>query len=362
MSKLDNIQTGLTYDDVLLKPGHCTFKREEVDLTTDLGHGIKLALPVISAPMDTVTEDAMASALSENGGLGIVHRNLSPQKEADIVAKVKKKGHVVGAAVGTGSDLDERIQALANAKADLIVVDSGHGYTDFIMNAIKQIKKQTNIPVMAGNIATKEGAEALIAAGADMLRVGMGPGSICTTRVVTGMGVPQLTAISEALEGAKKKNIPVIADGGIKQIGDIAKALALGAHAVMLGSLFSGFTQSPGETTMINGVEYKQYRGMGSISAMKKGGAERYGQKRSTSKKRLVPEGVESLVKSKGDVDDFLFQIAGGLRSSFYYIGGKNYKEFVEKAEFIKITASSLVESHPHSVNIVDPGASYVGK
>ena len=376
MNKIQNLTEGLTFDDVLLLPGYCNFKREEVDLNVDLGKGIKLSLPVISSPMDTVTEAPMAIAIAQNGGLGIIHRNLNPKKQAEMVemvktAKIQQKDHVshacdlkgrllVGAAVGTGSDLEERIQLLTQAGVDVIVVDSGHGFTEFIINAVKKIKMLTDLPVMAGNIATQEGAEALIEAGADILRVGMGPGSICTTRVVTGMGVPQLTAITETCKAAEKKGVPVIADGGIKQIGDIAKALAAGARAVMLGSLFAGYTESPGEIVILNGDEYKQYRGMGSISAMKKGGAERYGQERTADKNKMVAEGVESLVKCKGNVSDFLFQIDGGLRSSFYYIGGKTYDEFVEKARFVRITSSSLIESHPHSVVIVDPGASYM--
>jgi len=362
MNKLNDLRVGLTFDDVLLLPGYADFKRSEVDLSTKLTDGINLSLPIISSPMDTVTEEKMVVAMASNGGLGIIHRNLTPAVEANMVRKVKAidKKLLVGAALGAGRDFEKRLGALIEAKADVLVVDSGHGATEYIVEAVREIKKTTDIPVMAGNVATYEGAKILIEAGADILRVGMGPGSICTTRIVTGMGVPQLTAVSEAVRAAKGTGVTVIADGGIRQIGDMAKALAMGADAVMLGSLLAGFDQSPGETTVISGKKFKQYRGMGSIAAMKKGGAERYGQKKDTDEKKLIAEGVESLVKYKGDVADFLYQIRGGLRSSFYYIGGKTLKEFQKQAKFIRITESSLRESHPHSVNIINGGGSYL--
>ena len=362
MDNLNNLKTGLTFDDVLLLPGFADFKREEVDLSTKLTNGISLTLPIISSPMDTVTEKAMAVSMAKNGGLGIIHRNLSPHVEAEMVDGVKKanRDFLVGAALGVGIDFKERLASLIRAKTDILVVDSGHGATKYVVAAIREIKKTTTIPVMAGNIATYEGAKLLIEAGVDILRVGMGPGSICTTRIVTGMGVPQLTAVAEAVRAVKGTNVSVIADGGIRQIGDIAKALAVGADAVMLGSLLAGFDQSPGEVTAVEGRKFKQYRGMGSIAAMKKGGAERYGQRKDTDEKKLVAEGVESLVKYKGDVNDFLYQVRGGLRSSFYYLGGKNLKTFKKKARFVKITESSLRESHPHTVKILNGGGSYL--
>lgn len=360
--KIDNLMEGLTFDDVLLLPGFADFKRGEVDLSTKLADGISLSLPVVSSPMDTVTEVDMAITMAKNGGLGIIHRNLSPKTEAEMVRKAKASGErvLVGAALGAGRDFKVRLDALVKAGADVLVVDSGHGATKYVIKAIKEIKKRVAIPVMAGNIATYEGARILIKAGADILRVGMGPGSICTTRVVTGMGVPQLTAVSEAVRAVKGTGVAVVADGGIRQIGDMAKALAVGADAVMLGSLLAGFDQSPGEITVVNGKKFKQYRGMGSIAAMKKGGAERYGQKKETDEKKLVAEGVESLVKYKGDLNDFLYQVKGGLHSSFYYIGGNNLRTFQKKAQFIRITESSLRESHPHTVNIINGGGSYL--
>ncbi len=370
--KIDSLKTGLTFDDVLLLPGFAYFKRKEVDLSTKITDKIVLKLPVISSPMDTVTEAEMGVAMAQNGGLGIVHRNLKIETQAEMIKKVKsikfkgktaildKKGRlIIGAAVGVGRDFKDRVEALIKAEVDLVVLDSGHGFSQYILDGLRWIKKNTGLTVMAGNIATYEGALALIKAGVDILRVGMGPGSICTTRVVTGMGVPQLTAISEAVRAAKGSGVSVIADGGIRQIGDIAKALAVGADAVMLGSLLAGFDQSPGEITVINEQKFKQYRGMGSISAMKKGGAERYGQDKDSKSKKLIAEGVESLVRYKGDVNDFLYQVRGGLQSSFYYIGGKTLKEFQKKSKFIQITESSLRESHPHSVKIINGGGSY---
>lgn len=351
---------GLTFDDVLLLPGYTDFKRQDVDLTTVLHPAITLKLPVISSPMDTVTEGAMARSLAVAGGLGIIHRNLSIEVQAEMVNKVKKDHLLVGAAVGVGSDLEERVRALVAARVDVLVVDSGHGYTKFVVEATRFIKKNyPKVVRMAGNVATFEGARALIAAGADILRVGMGPGSICTTRIVTGMGVPQLTAIMEAVKAVKGTKVTVVADGGIRQVGDMAKAIAAGAHAVMLGSMLAGFDESPGEVVDVNGKKYKEYRGMGSVAAMQKGSAERYGQSKETSGRKLIAEGVEGLVLYKGAVSDYLDQVAGSVKSSFYYIGGKTISDFQKKAKFIRITPASLSESHPHSITVIDAGANY---
>lgn len=270
---------------------------------------------------------------------------------------------MVGAAVGVGSDFDERVKAVTNAGADLIVIDSGHGFTSFMIEAIKKIKKTYPLQVvMAGNVATYEATKGLIEAGADIIRVGMGPGSICTTRVVTGMGVPQLFAVGEAVRATAGSRATVIADGGIKQIGDMAKALAFGAASVMLGGLLARFDESPGETIEVEGKKYKSYRGMGSIAAMKRGGAERYGQSKAQEEKKLIAEGVEGLVPHQGKLADYLIQVAGSLRSSFYYIGAKNMREFFEKSRAIKITQASLTESHPHSIYIQNTGGSYTIK
>lgn len=357
------ISEGLTFDDVLLLPGYSDFKRADVDLTTTLHPKIVLKLPVLSSPMDTVTESAMAIAIAAAGGLGVIHRNLTVEAQVAEVKKVKEQNFLVGAAVGVGSDLAERVSALVAAGVDLLVIDSGHGNTSFMVDAIKLVKQShPDVVVMAGNVATADGAKRLVEAGADILRVGMGPGSICTTRIVTGMGVPQLTAIMEAVKGVESVSghpATIVADGGIRQMGDIAKALAVGAHAVMLGSRLAGFDESPGEKVTVEGKEYKQYRGMGSVAAMKKGSAERYGQSKEASNHKLIPEGVEGLVKYKGPVGAYIEQMVGSVQSSFYYIGAKTLREFHEKAKLMRITSASMEESHPHTITITDPGSNY---
>ncbi|MBI5449404.1 IMP dehydrogenase [Candidatus Gottesmanbacteria bacterium] len=354
---------GLTFDDILILPGYTDFKRRDVSLATELHSTIVLPLPVISSPMDTVTDDAMARALAVAGGLGIIHRNLTVAAQATMVAKVNKDKLLVGAAVGIGSDFEERVAALVAAGADMLVIDSGHGNTQFMVDAIGFIKKAyAKAVVMAGNIATLDGASRLIAAGADILRVGMGPGSICTTRIITGMGVPQISAIQEAVKAVnvmKAKHVAIVADGGIRQIGDMAKALAVGADAVMLGSLLAGFDESPGDVVSVSGKKYKSYRGMGSIAAMKQGSAERYGQTRDTNERKLIPEGVEGLVGYKGSVTQYLDQVSGSLKSSFYYIGAQTLPEFHKKAEIVRITPASMIESHPHSITVTDGGQNY---
>jgi IMP dehydrogenase len=369
---------GLTFDDVLLLPGYTDFFREIATTDVQLTANIRLKIPVFSSPMDTVTESAMAIAIAKMGGMGIIHRSMSISDQVEQLKIVKntvlaidhenqatnQKGILLcGTAVGASPDFEERVRALADAGTDLFVLDTAQGFAQYIIEYIKTIKSITNVPVMGGNVVTYDGARALIDAGADVLRVGMGPGSICTTRIVTGVGVPQLTAISEVKRAVLDSgaNVKVIADGGIKQIGDIAKAIAFGADAVMLGSLLAGFDQCPGETIEFNEQKYKLYRGMGSIGAMQKGGAARYGQVGDNAK-RLVAEGVEGMVKHKGDVEDFLFQIQGGLKSACYNIGGRNLQEFQEKVKYIKISTASFSESMPHSINIVSGGTSFIGR
>ena len=352
---------GLTFDDVLLMPRFTDFLREDVDLTTHLHPTIRLSLPILSSPMDTVTEDQMAIVMAKNGGLGIIHRNLTVDAQVGMVKKVKAQKLQVGAAVGVGNDFAERVEKLAKAGADLLVIDSGHGHTQFISDCITAIKKKfPKQVVMAGNIATAEGAKALAGAGADILRVGMGPGSICTTRIVTGMGVPQMTAIFEAVRGIGKAKVTIVADGGIRQMGDMAKALAAGAHCVMLGSMLAGHDETPGEIVTVEGKPFKQYRGMGSITAMKKGGAARYGQSMQVAEKKLIAEGVEGLVPTKGAATDFLYQAAGALRSAMYYTGCRTIQELHQNTHFLRITQASLQESHPHSIVITSTGASYL--
>jgi len=364
----------LTFDDVLLLPNYTELKRDEVDIGTVIHPKIVLKLPVISAPMDTVTEDAMAIAIALFGGLGIIHRNISVAVQADMVKKVKAvavedirpaavDGNgklLVGAAVGVGTDLEERTDALIAAGVDLLCVDSSHGHSKFVIDAVLTIrKKHPHIPLMAGNVATYDGTRALIEAGADIIRVGMGPGSICTTRIVSGMGVPQISAVAAAVRATEGSKATIIADGGIKQIGDMAKAFAFGANAVMLGSLLGGFDESPGIIIDVNGKQCKSYRGMGSVSAMKKGGAERYGQKRTTEEKKLIAEGVEGVVPYKGKVEDYLYQVAGSLRTSLYYLGSKNWRTFFETSRVIKISTAGLLESHPHEVTVTNAGMNY---
>jgi len=374
------IPQSYTFDDVLLLPNYSDFYRSEISLSVQLHPQITLSLPVISSPMDTVTDGKIAAVMAQNGGLGIIHRAFNPDQQAEQVSIVKSTAVLtpennqnrsaavdsnqkllVGAAVGVDAEFEERLQKLTSAGVDLVVLDTAHGHAKYIIDGIKKIKLlYPNLPVMAGNITTSQAAEDLINAGADMLRVGMGPGSICTTRIVTGMGVPQLTAVENVAKIAREKNVAIIADGGIKQIGDMAKALGFGANAVMLGSMLAGFEQSPGETLLIDGKEYKTYRGMGSVGAMSKNGGGRYGQN-TTESKKLVAEGVEGLVPLKGDLNDFLFQIAGGLLSSYYYIGAKTSAEFYQKSRFVKITPAGIKESHPHTISVVNGGASYQG-
>ena len=368
-------EAGLTFDDVLLLPGYTDFSRKQVDLSVKLHSTIALKLPILSSPMATVPESDMAILLSMRGGLGIIHRNLSIADQTAMVRLVKgasisdpsassvdlEGNLLVGAAVGVGADFEERVEKLIGADVDVLCIDSGHGNTSYMVEGIKQIKRiSPKMPVMAGNVATAEGAKRLVAAGVDIIRVGMGPGSICTTRVITGMGVPQITAIMEACKGVAGSKATVIADGGIRQMGDIAKAIAAGADAVMLGSMFAGFSQSPGEQVELNGQLFKKYRGMGSLGAMKKGGAERYGQSVQTPDKKLIAEGVEGLVPFKGSGDDFLEQVAGSLRSALYYIGTETLPEFQKQAQFIKMSSAGLRESHPHTLTtIMNPGANY---
>lgn len=365
----------LTFNDVLLLPGYTQIRREEIDLSTALGK-ITLTIPFISAPMDTVTEGHLALALAKVGGLGIIHRNLPVEKQALEVQKVKRAGYLIGAAVGPGKDLAERVKTLVKTRVDVIVVDSAHGFSKGVIETVAFIKKTfPHLLVIGGNIATYEGAKALITAGADALRVGMGPGSICTTRVISGVGVPQITAINETLRAAKPKRIPVIADGGIKSSGDIVKALAAGASGVMLGSLLATCLEAPGKVITFQkgqvpqrflsifnshqgSVKFKEYRGMGSVAAMKAGGAARYGQDNYKGR-ALIAEGVEGLVPVKGTVAEVTEQLIGGLRSGMYYVGAQNIRELWRKAKFIQITQASWQESHPHSVLIVNPGDNY---
>lgn len=483
-------EEALTFDDVLLVPGYSEVLPSEVDLSTQLHEKLRLHIPVLSAAMDTVTEARMAIALARQGGMGVIHRNLSPEEQAAEVDKVKRSesgmivdpitlgpdatlaeaeaimsryhisgvpitenGKLVGiltnrdirfatewdapvreymtseglitapvgtsieeakeilhkyrieklplvdedfnlrglitykdilkkqdfpnaatdeqgrllvaAAVGVGDDLDDRLEMLLDAGVDAVAVDTAHGHSAAVLRAVRRIKMiAPDLPVMAGNVVTAEGVEALIEAGADVIKVGVGAGSICTTRVVAGAGVPQITAIAECAAAARPKGVPIIADGGIKYSGDIVKALAAGADAVMLGSLLAGLEESPGELVIYEGRRFKEYRGMGSLGAMKGRARDRYAstqglEDRDVSSGKLVPEGIEGQVPYKGPLADYMFQLMGGLRSGMGYVGAANLKELREKARFVRITHAGLIESHPHSVIITKEAPNY---
>lgn len=488
---------GITFDDVLLLPRYSDIVPSQADTSTRLTATIRLNIPLVSAPMDTVTESALAIALAQEGGVGVIHRNLPIELQAREVSKVKRSangiirdpitvgpedsvgqarqvmrehnvsgfpvtedgsnelrshGRVVGiltkrdlkfvedertpvrlvmtsdnlvtappgttledaerilnrnkveklilvdkkgrlAGMITQRDIDrlsqfpkantdsrgrlrcgaacgvdqyDRVDALIAAEADFVVVDTSHGHSENVLRTVRTIKKKHDVEVIAGNVATAEGAEALARAGADAIKAGIGPGSICTTRVVTGVGVPQLTAIFNSLRGVRKggRDIPVIADGGIRMSGDIAKALGAGASCVMLGSLFAGLDESPGESVIFEGRRYKSYRGMGSAGAMEAGSADRYGQHKGAANqdpklRKFVPEGVEGLVPYRGSLAEFVYQLVGGLRASMGYCGCGTVEQFREQARFCRVTGASVIESHPHDIRITKEAPNY---
>ncbi len=480
MSKI--VKEGLTFDDVLLIPSKSEVLPNQVDLTTYLTKKIKLNAPIMSAGMDTVTESKMAIAMARQGGIGIIHKNMSIARQAEEVDKVKRSEHGViidpiwltadksvhdadalmgkfrisgvpitengklvgiitnrdirfesdhnkligevmtkenlitapegttldqakeiltkhkieklpivdkdynlkglitikdiekaikypnsardehgrllaGAAVGNTADVLERIQALVDAQVDVIVIDTAHGHSAGVINTVKKIKEAfPDLQLIAGNVATAEATKELIEAGADCVKVGIGPGSICTTRVVAGIGVPQLTAVLDCAEAAKPYGVPVIADGGIKFSGDVVKAIAAGASVCMLGSYFAGCEESPGSTELYQGRKYKVYRGMGSIAAMECGSKDRYFQE---DNKKLVPEGVEGRIAYKGNVEDAIFQLMGGLRAGMGYCGTPTIAELRENGRFVKITSAGLRESHPHDIQITKDAPNY---
>ena len=295
----------------------------------------------------------MAIAIAKAGGIGVIHRNLNIKKQTDEIALVKKKKLLVGAAVGTSEDDLKRAKSLIDFGCDLIIIDTAHGHSEKVLNTLSKLKKiRGTVPICVGNIATGEAAKKLYDSGADIIKVGIGPGSICTTRMVAGIGVPQISAIKEVKQVLKNKKIKIISDGGIKFSGDLAKALAAGADAIMMGSIFAGTDESPGKKFKIKGKIYKQYRGMGSIGAMSSGSANRYFQKKFKDKSKFVPEGVEGRVEYKGNVSKIIYQLQGGLRSSMGYIGAKNLNQIKKNAKFIKITKAGFYESMVHSVEM----------
>lgn len=348
---------GITFDDVLLCPAYSEVLPRQVNIRGRFSRHIDLALPFVSAAMDTVTEAPMAIAMAKAGGLGVIHKNMGIEAQAAEVAKVKAEGLPVAAGTGVSPDLMERVQALVNAGVDAIVLDSAHGHSKGVIDALKEIKAAyPQMDVVAGNIATSQAAYDLIRAGADGLKVGMGPGSICTTRIVAGMGMPQLTAIAEVAAVAGDE-IPVIADGGMRYSGDVVKALAAGAHCAMCGSLFAGTDEAPGEIIEVNGEPMKTYRGMGTIKAMQAGSADRYFQK---GTKKLVPEGVVARVPYKGPVADVLYQLEGGLRAGMGYVGAENLQT-LRSARFVRVSPASVIENHPHDVQIAEKSPNYNG-
>jgi len=487
MNKLTK-DIAVTFDDVLLLPAKSSVLPREVDLTTRLTKNIRLNIPVLSAAMDTVTESAMAIAIAREGGIGIIHKNMSMQMQSSEVDRVKRsesgmilkpvtlttdkkikdafevmekfkisgipiidldgklagiltnrdlrfgineemlvkdamtknnlitaplgtdldmaevilqkhkieklpvvdkngilKGLItfkdiqkrksfpnackdkfgrlrVGAALGVAFDTVERAEELKKAGADVLVIDTAHGHSAGVLNMIKKVKSKTGLEIVAGNVATAEATEDLIKAGADAVKVGIGAGSICTTRIIAGVGVPQMSAIIECAAAAKKYDIPVIADGGLKQTGDIPKAIGGGADTIMIGGLLAGTDESPGEKVLYEGRSYKVYRGMGSIEAMKHGSKDRYFQDMEEDIAKLVPEGIEGIVPYKGPLKDTIYQILGGLRAAMGYCGAKNISQMKEKAKFVRITNAGLRESHPHDVKITKEAPNYSPK
>lgn len=387
-----SIGKGLTFEDILLVPNYSEVLPREVCLETKLTKNVSLKIPLVSSAMDTVTEHLMAVRMAELGGIGIIHKNMDIESQVNEVLKVKnwianlKKEQVdktggeetnredvsgndyvnanldsegrlkVGAAIGI-NEL-ERAKLLVEAGVDVIVLDSAHGHSFNVLRTLREIKSEMKVDVIAGNVVTDEAAVELIENGADGIKVGIGPGSICTTRIVAGVGVPQITAIEMCSSIGRKYGVPVIADGGIRYSGDVGKALAVGASSVMIGSILAGTEESPGEKELVGDVVYKYYRGMGSIGAMKNGSGDRYFQdKRSESK--MVPEGIEGRVKYKGHVEDVIYQLVGGLRSCMGYLGSKTVDELWKKSRYVEITASGLRESHVHDVEIVKEVANY---
>ncbi|WP_425147195.1 IMP dehydrogenase [Deinococcus sp.] len=473
---------GITFDDVLLLPRHSQVLPHQVAVGTQLTRRVRLNIPFVSAAMDTVTETAMAVAMAREGGIGVIHKNMGVDAQAEMVRKVKRsesgmivdpitlpstatvreadalmgeykisgvpitapdgtlegiitnrdmrfvedlslpvsevmtrenlitvpvgttleeaqeifkrvriekllvvddqrrlKGLItikdltkrvkypnaakdalgrlrVAAAIGVSSDLMERAAALVAAGVDVLVLDSAHGHSAGILRAVSQVKEALDVDVIAGNVATREGAADLILAGADAVKVGIGPGSICTTRVVTGVGVPQISAIFEASSAALEAGIPVIADGGIKQTGDVPKAIAAGASAVMVGSMLAGTDEAPGQVVLRDGRRYKSYRGMGSLGAMDQGSADRYFQ---SGSRKFVPEGIEGIVAYKGTAGEVLYQFVGGLKSSMGYCGAATLHDLQQHAQFVRITGASLIESHPHDITITQEAPNY---
>lgn len=349
---------GLAFDDVLLVPAYSEVLPKDVTLSTRFSRHIDLRIPVVSAAMDTVTEAPMAIALASYGGIGVIHKNMSVERQAGEVRKVKAagEGFVVAAGVGIGEDSLDRVSALREAGADAVVLDSAHAHTKGVVGALRRIKAAySDIDVVVGNVATADGAKFLVDNGADSVKVGMGPGSICTTRIIAGIGMPQLTAIYECAKAIEGSGVPVIADGGVRYSGDAVKALAAGGDCVMCGLMFSGTDEAPGDLIDVDGAKYKIYRGMGSDDAMRAGSSDRYFQ---SGSKKLVPEGIVGRVPYNGSVNDVIYQLLGGLRAGMGYCGAPDLAA-LKKARFVRISGNSLYENHPHDVVVAKAAPNY---
>ena len=348
------IKDSLTFDDVTLIPQYSSVLPTETITNCKLSKNLNLQIPLLSSAMDTVTESKMAIAISKSGGIGVIHRNLSINKQVAEVQKIKRRNYIVGAAIGVSTKDLERAEELSRIKTDLIVIDTAHGHTKKVLNMIRKIKKKLkNSTLCVGNIATGKAAKFLADNGVDIVKVGIGPGSICTTRLVAGIGVPQLSAVIDVKKALKKYNTKIISDGGIKFSGDLAKAIAAGADAIMIGALFSGTMESPGKIIRYKGKLYKNFRGMGSVGAMNAGSADRYYQKKNKNIKKYVPEGVEGMVKFKGSVKEIIYNLVGGLKSSMGYMGAKTIKDLQKKGQFLKISKAGFYESMVHNVDHV---------
>lgn len=365
--------TALTFDDVLLVPAYSEVLPREVSTKARFTRNISLNIPIVSAAMDTVSEKAMAIMLARKGGISVVHKNMSIEAQARQIREVKEypaegdkipcldaEGRLrVAAGVGITADVLDRVTALVEAGVDAIVLDSAHGDSHGVVEALRKIKAvYPELDTVVGNIATAEAAVRLIEAGADSLKVGIGPGSICTTRIIAGVGVPQISAIYDVAKAAEGSGVPVIADGGLRYSGDIVKALAAGGDSVMIGSMFAGTDEAPGEIFEENGRKFKSYRGMGSVDAMKAGSRDRYFQDGEDSTKKLVPEGVVARVPYKGSVGDIIYQLVGGIRSGMGYCGAADI-DALHTARFVRITANGLVENHPHDITITGNTPNY---
>ena len=342
------IREALAFDDVLIQPAFSKILPGQVRISSILTNRIGLPTPIISAAMDTVTESGMVIAMSKMGGTGVIHKNMSVSEQASAVLKAKLEGAVVGAAVGTSDDTIDRASSLVTSGIDYLVIDTAHGHSQRVSDTIKSLRQAfgNNLDLIVGNVATADAARFLCELGVDAVKVGIGPGSICTTRIVAGVGVPQFTAIQDVSSVCDEFNIPVIADGGIRYSGDIVKALAAGASSVMLGSLLAGTDQSPGDIIVQDGYQYKEYRGMGSEKSMNLGSADRYGQ----SGQKKTAEGVVAKVKYKGSVTDIMEQLIGGIKSGMGYIGASNIAALQRKANFVRITNAGQIESRVHDV------------